>query len=73
MAATQLRFQYDGDTGKLKGQQKEAIQSSTLSQCGKTIPYSSEEDHRKELSSEDQEMIAMKTPYLRGLCINSGL
>ena len=48
---------------------KEAVQSSILSQCRNALLYSRErdKDYRKELSSEEPAMIAIRTrPYFRG-------
>ena len=53
---------------------KEAILSSPF---GKTLPRSlsleREKDHRKDFSSEDPEVISIRTPLLTRICINSGL
>ena len=53
---------------------KEAVQSSMLSQCGKTRPCSRENRTiARNFSNEDPDIIAILTPLLVRICTNVGL
>ena len=67
-------FQYDFLEENWMATNKDAIQTAILSKCGKTLPaQEKEKDLFMGLFSGDERMIAIRTPLLVRICINSGL
>ena len=74
VAAPQLRSQYDRYWGMLEATQKEAIQSSILSQCAKTLPYSREmRAIARNYPARAQKCSRSERPTQTWICINSRL